>query len=345
MAQPFCPRLAQPIQVNGPAAPRRVVAVAVPGSDPLELVGPLEVLNAANVVLQLGTGRRRPGYEIQVVAREPGEIYAWNGLRMIADQTIHDLPKVLDTLLVPAMDGQEASLGDRPFIQWLAKAGARARRTCSICTGTYFLAKAGLLDGRRATTHWAWCEDFARRFPKVKMDRDPIFVKDGHFYTSAGGTAGLDLMLALVEEDFGREVALKTAQFLVIFLKRPANQSQFSVQLSSQLAESDGIREVQAWVYDHLDEDLSVEALAARASMSPRNFARVFTREVGMPPGRFVEQARVECARRQLEETRAPVQQIAERCGYGTAETMRLAFLRQLGASPREYRARFTTVA
>src|SRR5262249_52522221 len=195
-------------------------------------------------------------------------------------------------------------------------------------TGTFILAATGLLDGRRATTHWAWCASLASMFPAVHVDPDPIFVRDGNLYSSAGVTAGMDLALSLVEEDLGRTAALETARQLVLFLRRPGGQSQFSAQLSAQAAERQPLRELVAWIVDHPDADLSVEALARRAAMSPRHFARVFTREVGTTPARYVETVRVEAARRRLEEATNGVDAIADACGFGTAETMRRALLR-----------------
>jgi transcriptional regulator GlxA family with amidase domain len=212
-----------------------------------------------------------------------------------------------------------------------------------VCTGAVMLAEAGLLDGKRATTHWSYCTVLAQRYPQITVDPDPIFIRDGQVYTSAGITAGMDLALALVEEDLGRAFALTVARWLVLFLKRPGGQSQFSVQLATQWAEQAPIRQLQQWVLDHLYGDLSVEALAQQACMSPRNFARVFAREVGIPPGQFVERARVQEARRQLEETPHGVEQIATQCGFGTAETLRRVFWRTFHVSPSEYRNHFQT--
>jgi transcriptional regulator GlxA family with amidase domain len=207
------------------------------------------------------------------------------------------------------------------------------------------LAEAGLLDGRRATTHWMDCDELLRRFPRITVQRDPIYVRDGNVYTSAGSTAGLDLVLALVEEDFGRRVALQVAQRMVFFLKRPGGQAQFSALLSTQIAERQPFRELQGWIVEHPAADLSVEALARRLAMSPRNFFRVFVRELGMTPGRFVERVRVEAARRLLEETARGVQEVAAACGFGSPETMRIAFRRTLGVSPKRYRSGFSTVS
>jgi transcriptional regulator GlxA family with amidase domain len=203
------------------------------------------------------------------------------------------------------------------------------------------LAKAGLLDGRRATTHWRYCDDLQRRHPAVAVERDPIFVVDGPVRTSAGVTAGMDLALAFVEEDLGPRVALEVARWLVLFVKRPGGQAQFSAQLAAQSAERAPLRELQAWIADHLADDLSVPALAARACMSERNFARAFKAETGMTPAVYVEALRVERARLALESGFEPVDAVARRCGFGTVETLRRAFARRLGVSPGAYRDRF----
>jgi transcriptional regulator GlxA family with amidase domain len=256
------------------------------------------------------------------------------------------LEPAIDTLIVAGGLGTRAAVSDPALIAWLRRAAPRVRRLASVCSGAFLLAEAGLLDGRRATTHWSSCADLARRYPRVKVEPDPIFVRDGNVYTSAGVTSGMDLALALVEEDHGRELALAVARWLVLFLKRPGGQSQFSAQLSVQLASRQPLQELQAWIVENVHADLSVAALAARAGMSPRNFARVFTREIGVTPARFVETARVEAARRQLEDDGSQgVENVAAACGFGSAETLRRAFLRTLRVSPTDYRSRFQAAA
>jgi transcriptional regulator GlxA family with amidase domain len=247
----------------------------------------------------------------------------------------------IDTLIVAGGTGtRRAEEGDK-LVEWLKGAAKRSRRVTSVCTGAFLLAKAGLLDGRRATTHWASCADLAERYPEVTVEPDPIFVRDGNVATSAGVTAGMDLALALVEEDLGRETALEAARWLVLFLKRPGGQAQFSAQLAAQTADRAPLRELQAWIPDHLDEDLSVPALARRTAMSERNFARAFRRETGMTPAAYVEAARVESARIALEAGDLPVETVARHAGFGTVETMRRAFRRRVGVSPVDYRSRF----
>ncbi|HEV7847290.1 MAG TPA: GlxA family transcriptional regulator [Thermoleophilaceae bacterium] len=314
---------------------RRVVIVAFPGVQTLDVTGPAEVLRAA-------TKLSPPGYDVTVAAqtREP---LATSTLSFVPDEALEDCTGPLDTLIVAGGTGTRAAESDERLIDWIRAAAGRSRRVASVCTGAFLLARAGLLDGRRATTHWASCAELARRYPSIAVEPDPIFVRDGHVATSAGVTAGMDLALSLVEEDLGREVALDAARWLVLFLKRPGGQAQFSAQLSAQLADRAPLRDLQAWIPDHLDADLSVPALARRASMSDRNFARAFRRETGMTPGAYVEAARVERARIALETGELPVEAVAGQVGFGTVETMRRAFRRRVGVSPVDYRSRFRT--
>jgi transcriptional regulator GlxA family with amidase domain len=260
---------------------------------------------------------------------------------LVPDASIDACRFPIDTLIVAGGTGTRRAEEDERLIAWLGEAAKRSRRVASVCTGAFLLAKAGLLDGRRATTHWASCAELAERYPAVTVEPDPIFVRDGKVATSAGVTAGMDLALALVEEDVGREVALEAARWLVLFLKRPGGQAQFSAQLAAQTADRAPLRELQAWMPDHLTEDLSVPALARRAQMSERNFARAFRRETGMTPAAYVEAARVESARIALEAGDLPVEAVARQVGFGTVETMRRAFRRRVGVSPVDYRSRF----
>ncbi len=251
----------------------------------------------------------------------------------------------VDTLIVAGGDGSRAAAGDAALVGSIRALAHRSRRVASVCTGAFVLAAAGLLDGRRATTHWSACELLARRHPEVRVDPDPIYVRDGAVFTSAGVTAGIDLSLALVEDDASREAALSVARWLVLFLRRPGNQAQFSAQFAEQTAQRDSLRDLQRWIAANPGDDLRVEALAARAAMSPRHFARVWHAEVGTTPARYVERVRLEAARRRLEESDATAEGIAAGCGFGTAETMRRTFLRALGTPPSEYRRRFRSAA
>jgi transcriptional regulator GlxA family with amidase domain len=312
---------------------RPVLLTGFPGAQVLDLAGPGEVFALADRL-------RGPAYDVRLVA-PGGRPIETSGYLTLAPHGPLPRKGDIDTLLVAGGSGVERALRDRALIGWLRRAAGRARRVTSVCNGAFLLAEAGLLDGRRATTHWAAGEELARRYPDVKVDTDPIFVRDGDIYTSAGVTAGMDLALALVEADLGREAALEVARWLVLFLKRPGGQSQFSAQLASQLAERDPLRELQAWVVEHPAEDLSVPALARRAFMSERNFARAFRREVGMTPAAYVEAVRVDRARMQLETTDTPVEAVARECGFGTVETMRRSFARRVRVSPSDYRGRF----
>ena len=237
-------------------------------------------------------------------------------------------PAEIDTLIVAGGRGSRRAAGDDTLVRWISRAAARARRTASVCTGAFLLARAGLLDGRHATTHWAAAEELSRTYPEVHVDLDPIFLRDGAIWTSAGVTAGMDLALALVEEDLDRDAALTIARHLVLFLRRPGNQSQFSATLSSQQPARDELREVQRLVLENVAGEHSVEAMAARAHMSPRHFARAFRAETGVTPARYVERVRLEVARRRLEDGADPIEAIAAACGFGTTETMRRVFLR-----------------
>ena len=324
---------------------RRVVLVTFPDAQILDVTGPLQVFAGANARLEAAGDRRSPRYAIELVASRPGPLQTSSGLELVVPRGVRDVRGPIDTLLVAGGEGTRAALGDRALIQFLRRAAPRARRVASICTGTFLLAEAGLLDGKRAVTHWAYCGELAARYPKLTVEPDPIFVRDGKTWSSAGVCAGMDMALAMAEEDHGRELALTVARWMVIFLKRPGGQSQFSVGLAAQATEHERIRELLSWASAHLASDLGVAALAKRVAMSPRNFARVFGREVGDTPARWVERARVEAARRLLEESDDGVEAIAALCGFGTAETLRRAFLRQLRVAPAAYRTRFRSAA
>ena len=303
--------------------------VAFPDVQSLDVTGPAEAFAAAG------------GYRVEVVAPAAGVVRAASGIALWADRALADVRGPIDTLVVAGGAGTRVVMADDEFLAAVRRLAPKCRRVASVCSGAFALAAAGLLDGRRATTHWGWCDALAESFPTVTVEPDRIFVRDGEVWTSAGVTAGIDLALAMVEEDCGRDVALAVARRLVVFLKRPGGQSQFSAQLSGQLAERQPIGDLQAWIVEHLDADLSVERLADRAAMSVRNFSRTFAREVGVTPARFVERTRVEGARRLLEESTLSVDEVARRCGFGTAETMRRTFLRALHVTPTEYRRRF----
>jgi transcriptional regulator GlxA family with amidase domain len=310
---------------------RRVLVVLFDGVQSLDVTGPLEVF--------AGVGRLRgDGYAVTTASLGAAPVVTSSGLRLVPDADLRTA-RSPHTLVVPGGAGTRAP--DPGVVAWLRRRGPRIARVMSVCTGAFLLAEAGLLDGRRATTHWASCDALARRFPAVTVDPEPIFVKDGPVYTSAGVTAGIDLALSIVEEDHDREAALTIARHLVMFLRRPANQTQFSAQLAAQTAHREPLREVQRFIAEHPGGDLSVPALAGQANLSVRQFARAFTAEVGQSPGQYVDTVRLETARRLLEDTPDGVDHVARACGYGTSEALRRAFQRRLGVCPAEYRRRF----
>lgn len=324
---------------------RRIAVYAYRDVNSLDVVGPLQAFASADRYMRrfLPRGAAHPGiaYVTEIIAREAGDVATSAGFSLVASRGIGDLPDDIDTLLIAGGDGCEAVCRDTCVINWLKTQATQVRRVGSICSGAFILAAAGLLDGRRATTHWRSCSDLARQHPKVSVEPDSLHIRDGNIYTSAGVTAGMDLALALVEEDCGRQIALATAREMVAFLKRPGGQSQFSSHLEAQSTTTPALGDVQAWILDNLGGDLSVDALAGHAAMSPRTFARVFARETGTTPAKFVERARVDAARRALEETAEPIAALARRFGFGHAETMRRVFLRHLNVGPHDYRRRF----
>jgi transcriptional regulator GlxA family with amidase domain len=312
--------------------PRRVVFVVYPRITALDLVGPHEVLGAAG------------GYELVIAALEAGAIPTTRGPELYAHRPLRSIRGPIDTLVVVGGDGAMRAAKDSNLVRAVAALATRSRRVASVCTGAFVLAAAGLLENKRATTHWNSCDHLAARHPEITVESEPIFVRDGNVWTSAGVTAGMDLALALVADDMGRDVALKVARQLVMYVQRPGGQAQFSAQLGAQMAERDALQELQAWIAEHPDRDLSVDRLAARAGMSPRNFARVFRAEVGCTPAAYVERVRVEHARRLLETASLSVEDVAAAAGFGSSETLRRAFARRVGASPTEYRDRFRSL-
>ena len=316
---------------------RVVELLAFPLVQLLDVTGPIQVFASANdVVLEAG---RRPPYDLRVVTQGGAPVATSAGLKLST------VPLALggaavDTLMVAGGQGVEAAAADPVIIDWVQARAKRARRVASVCTGAFLLAASGLLDGRRAATHWSSCAELARRFPKVRVESDPIFVRDGSIWSSAGVTAGIDLALALVEEDLGPTVALAVARYLVVFMKRPGGQAQFSTALSLQAAD-DRFGALHEWIIKHLDADLPLAVLADQAGMSERSFSRHYAEATGLTPARAVERLRVEAARRLLSESGLPVKRISQRCGFGSEETLRRSFLRLLAVTPQEYRTRF----
>ncbi len=309
-----------------------VVFVISPGFQILDLTGPHEVLQQAGP------------YRMEIVAARPGPVRSGGGVVVVPTATAGEYDGPIDTLIVVGGRGKIEACRDEVLVGWVREAAGRARRVASVCTGAFLLAEAGLLDGRRAVTHWMGCELLAELYPAVTVDPDPLFVRDGNVWTSAGVTAGMDLALALVEEDLDAETARRIARTLVMFVQRPGGQAQFSAQLAVQRPVREPLRDLPAWIAAHPGEDLTVPALARRAGMSERNFARVFAAETGRTPGAYVEAARLEAARRLLETTGTTLDSIARSCGFGTVETLHRSFKRALNVTPGQYRRHFQAV-
>jgi transcriptional regulator GlxA family with amidase domain len=316
-----------------PPSSRRIVVVAVPPVDELDLVGPLQVFNSVNRLAG------RPIYSIEVATNADRPTVEGEGgvLTFVARHHFAKVEGDSDSVLLVCGLGTR-TVRDAALSAWLRKQAGEVRRLGAVCVGAFLLAEAGLLDGRRATAHWKFGRELAARYPRVRVEHEPLWVKDGNIYTSAGISASIDLALAWVEEDCGAALAHEAARELVLFLRRPGGQPQVSVSLASQASEMASIRELQIWIAEHLSSRLSVETLAERMAMSARNFERVFTREVGTTPAQYVLQARVEAARRKLERTDGGLKQVAAATGFGSADVMRRAFVRLLGITPRRYR-------
>lgn len=312
----------------------RIVILAPPGVQSLDIVGPAEVFWEA--ARRLGDMRK---YEIQVMSTGQPSIGGTGQLRFLADRTIFDADQPIDTLLVAGDPSFQAI--DPRVTSWLRRRVPMVRRYGSICTGVFLLAAAGLLDGKRVTTHWECASRFSREYPHIQLEPDSIYIRDSKLITAAGVTAGIDLALALVEEDLGREVALAVARYMVMFIKRPGGQSQFSAHLVGQMSETSCIKKAQAYILENVEQILHVEAIANKVGMSIRNFGRVFRQEIGMTPLDFIAAARTDAARRLLEDTNRPLQSIAKACGFRDVAAMRRGFSKTIGVSPNEYRARF----
>jgi transcriptional regulator GlxA family with amidase domain len=311
--------------------PGAVTFVIFDGYQTLDLAGPYEVFGKA-------------GYDLLTVAPTAGPVRSNTGLPVLADRGIAETdPTTTDTLVVVGGSGVHSARRNREIVEWISAAAASAPRVTSVCTGAFLLAEAGLLDGRRVTTHWRLADRLAREYPSIKVDCEPIFIRDGRFWTTAGVTAGMDLALALVEADLGRDAALEVARELVLYLRRPGNQSQFSVPLWSAQPASDVLRKVVDAIHTNPGARHSIADLASLAGLSSRHLQRRFTKEVGVPPAVYVERARIEAAQRALAERDDPVEAIARHYGFGTAETLRRAFHRLVGIAPSDYRDRFRT--
>jgi transcriptional regulator GlxA family with amidase domain len=316
---------------------RSIVIVAFDGVQALDVTGPHEVFAGAdNVVSARGRG---DAYRIAVVAATAGLVRSESGLGLHA-ASLASVDRAIDTLVIPGGNGVERASRDEELVAWLA--AQRPRRVATVCSGPILAAAAGLITGRRVTTHWARARQLAARHPDLDVDADPVYLRDGHVWSSAGVTAGIDLSLALVREDVGVDVAQTVARWLVMFLHRPANQSQFAAPVWIKRADDDAVRRAQDLIDERPGDDHRIGRLAGRVAMSERHFQRRFVEQVGMTPGRYVAEVRYEAARRALEESNDAVGAIAARSGFGSAESMRRAFVHRLGTSPDAYRQRFS---
>lgn len=312
----------------------RIVIVGFPSVQILDVTGPLEVFSTASRFLPI------PRYATQLVSTEGGPVLSTSGLEF-ATGPIDEVVGDIDTLVVAGGRDMDQAAGDPRLVDNIRRLALHSRRVTSVCSGAFLLAAAGLLDGRRATTHWAECEMLERAYPNVSVEPDAIYVQDGNVWSSAGVTAGIDLALALVADDHGRKAAATVARRLVVYLRRSGGQGQFSALLAAQSANDEPIRDVLAWVPDNLTADLSISAMATQAHLSERQFSRVFKSEVGITPAEHVEAVRMEAACRLLETTGMAMEEIARACGFGTPETMNRAFRRRLNTTPGNHRHHF----
>lgn len=322
---------------------RLIVIIAMPDALALDIIGPSDVFSCARQITeQADPGFLGGNYELIIAsATEQLNVVTNSGLTIMCQKSIFDICETIDTLVIGGFSYDHNWQKFPELTNWLKTNSEQIKRICSVCVGAFVLAESGLLKNRRATTHWKFSQELGTSYENIQVDPDPIYIKDDNVYTSAGASAGIDLALALVEEDFGREVSLQIAQTLVMYLRRPGNQSQFSSLLSRQVSSKKPIRELQQWIGEHLKENLDVESLAERVSMSPRNFARVFASETGMTPAKYIEKIRVESSKRYLEDTHFSLAQIAQECGFGSPDTMRNIFMRNLKTTPYDYRNLF----
>ena len=325
-----------------PSNARHITITAYEGVALLDLAGPLEAFRVASSFE--GPRGRRVAYHCSVVSVRGGAVRTADGVEILTQSVRSVATTPIDTLIVPGAFIVDDVTRDRDLVRWVARRAPACRRVCSVCIGSFLLADAGVLDGRRAATHWMHAPLLATRHPRVSVEPDAIFVRDGRVWSSAGVTTGIDLALALIEQDAGRETAMNVARILVVYLKRSGGQSQYSALLAAQTqSESEIFSELEQWVAENLRKNLTVEKLAERVHMSPRNFARVYLQKRGRTPAKAVEAIRLDAARRRLEETADRVSTIADRCGFGSEEQMRLAFTRALKIPPRDYRKRFSS--
>ena len=336
-----------------PCPVRKIGIFAYAGANVLDIAGPMDVFSFANLMLQQRGLIKEPAYVIDIIAERQGVVTTMMGLQIIANRAYNEVDCDIDTLIiaggfVPVDFFHSIEVGD-PFIfknpifaAWLRMMSTRVRRLASVCTGAFALAECGLLNGLKATTHWDFCQRLTSDYPEVSVEPNQIFVQDGKIFTSGGITSGIDLALAMLEDDWGHEIALAVARYLVVFLKRPGGQSQFSRYLTAEALHRPDLRELQTWIVAHPAEDHRVEVLASKMCMSSRNFSRLFLAETGTTPAKYVEMARIDAARHYLENSELSIETIAEKSGFFDPERMRRSFIRQIGVNPKNYRDRFS---
>jgi len=322
-----------------PPARRRIVVLCYPGGNLVDLAGPVQIFATANRAL--ARPGAKPPYDVVIASEHGGLVPTSAGLPVFTSALAEIAPGPIDTIVISGGSPDNQPVAAPALVAWVKARAPRARRICSVCSGTFLLAATGLLDGLRVTTHWQWAQRLQALYPLLRVDPDPIYIREGALWTSAGVTAGMDLALALVEQDFGHRVAIEVARDMVMFIKRPGSQSQFSVPLLAQAVAPARFAELHAWIAAHLAQDLRVERLAEQAGMAPRSFARAYAAETGRTPAKTVEMMRFEAACRALEETTLPLKRIAMNVGYGEEQNLRRVFLRRLRISPAQYRARF----
>ena len=318
--------------------PKHIVIVGYDQITSLDLSGPLEAFSSAS--LEDSGGNPQPCYRVTIAGLGGKMFRSESGLRMAAECSLHSLRRI-DTLLIPGGRGVRLGAAGPKLAEWISRHAGRIRRIASVCTGIFPLAQTGMLDGRRVTTHWKFASELAGRFPALKVDANPLYIRDGKFYTSAGITAGIDLSLALIEEDYGPNVALAVARELVVYMKRPGGQEQFSEPLQFQAASGSRLADLAAWISVHLDRDLSVEAMAAQTNLCPRQFSRRFREEFNSSPAAFVQRLRLDEARKRLCASACSVEVVADSVGFHDPDSFRRAFVQRFGVAPSQYRSRF----
>lgn len=325
---------------------KNIAFLVMPDVTLLDVTGPYEVFTQA-IEHQKSTDKDDDTiYRLHTISTENSKlIESASGFKIYCDELLRSVDYEIDTLFIPGIPNSlirtyKEHLSKKTLL-WIGKQSAKMRRICSVCTGTFFLAEAGLTEGKRVTTHWELCERLAKEYPMSKVDKEPIFIKDGNIYTSAGITAGMDLALALIEEDKGKTFALEVAKQMVLYLKRPGNQSQFSTVLTHQNVDFRPIKDIQEWIAQNIRHDITIELLARKARMSPRNFARVFVKETGITPAKYIEKIRIESACRLLVDTQLSIKEITYECGLGTVDNMRRQFQKYFQTTPNDYRKNF----